>query len=1649
MQASTKQKVYCIHCGTPIASSATECSVCQQPQPVPGAAPLPSASARYSHPQGVFSIEVPQPWQVLERNFLNVSYMQISRPDVRAQGIRGMIQQALAFGAADLQIWLLSLPPGANLDTVYQAYIQLQNQIAANMGNQGAGVLAQLFTRPYRQEFISFGEFSGVVCDIRHSFLGLAATIERRFMTLGDTPHGLMGAVLIHQSLEREFAQWEGSLWEIATSFRFGQAVVDSTSGAIVNHLPPLRVTEVDAALEWSWLVDLGQGNFKQAQIAAEGALKECQDADTLFARAIVHQLQGEYKEALSKFESAFDTTKDKGRQLIIAATAYWVERHQGDILPDGFSIYFTDTKNYWQKFIDGKGSRWQQQCEDLLQQVEAPYARLEGRFIYEVAALLPTIRANMSGQFSADARRNYLAERKGVFEEKGQVALKLGTQFIPEAIHIALTEIYAVAGQQDREQQKEVWQRLDQLLGFYESSGNKLGQAWCWLRCGDLLASPAPLGHPILFGYHLSDRITDTTIAADTQLFDRSELVKNPEKIREAYTKAQNPVKKLEKIREAYTKAQDLFAAANAPRGEAMALLRLAYLAVVEGKEAQTKAQATQNSKEAAEEHDKKVKKRYEYAKESYDKAKEQFINVGDSLNEVAAEAGSIWVGLHLGEPERALNEKVKSFAEKAHQHEAFAFGLSFGLAFAYAGREALATQGDVETALRAARLAHTVFDIFDARLLKMQTHGDRADALDLIQDVEASLNEREKVVGLLLNQLSNENEREKLVGLLLNQLSNEVDPSDSGNWDLHLLGMQQTLKIVNQANSQYDADRLKRVRYCADQFAKNVPALSAIEVEVLLTDDPMKFLQVVGMDGFSNYQQKFNQFVIHEIKRFIENEVSFFAPFSRGIKAMELRLIEDKHEFEELLSDGIQAFEAKHDADAKREFDRALQAIQNHPEVNLREAMVYAAWRDPDTDKKALAAIDRYLNQKMPQAINQLELMQSLLNPEQAKLDKLQWEIRVRWQLVGLLVTIKKWEDAKKQLQEIERLGGSPKDVEATSTQDDILNYSYYGLVEEGLGDYDRALDYLKKVKKAMEVRRSSLKQEKLRRAFGGQRPIVAIYADIARILSKQNKWAEAFEEAELARARVLVEALGGSQKGAEKWPEYRKQLALIERLTTELALAQRLEDTERGKELAKNLEQKLQKENAELDEIEAKLLQTDPHLRELYAPQADIRSVANRLPKGTLLLAYLFFDDHLLAWAVTRDGLIKPYCHSDNGKSFLARPFGARARLWAKQWNDGNADSDIGKELAEILIKPFEAQINAANHLVIVPFAELNMFPFAALPWGDKQDKRLGLKKSLSYLPAASLLQHFHPSDVTAKGALIVGNPVEMSYEDIQNNQKKLLIPLSGARGGAELVAKSYGVEALIGEQATKEAVLKALAGYPKIIHLFTHGYFQAGVPLASGVTLANGDNLTADEFMGLELKADVVILSACDTGQGQLQGSELNGLVRSILYAGARAVVVSLWEARDIPNAMLMNWLHQNLIAGQPLAQALSQAQEQLSNVTVQQALDFCEAAQACIGEQNEIDCADHAMLTKYRGDILAKGGDYAKAAEAYAEAMNSLNLIGRQDQANTMQSSYKHCRNQAKKTQNIFDSNKSMGYDSPRYWTPFEIIGDWK
>jgi CHAT domain-containing protein len=304
--------------------------------------------------------------------------------------------------------------------------------------------------------------------------------------------------------------------------------------------------------------------------------------------------------------------------------------------------------------------------------------------------------------------------------------------------------------------------------------------------------------------------------------------------------------------------------------------------------------------------------------------------------------------------------------------------------------------------------------------------------------------------------------------------------------------------------------------------------------------------------------------------------------------------------------------------------------------------------------------------------------------------------------------------------------------------------------------------------------------------------------------------------------------------------------------------------------------------------------------------------------------------------------------------------------------------------------------------------VPFAELNTLPFQALPW---RGRALGLQKSVSYLPAASVLQYFRGPDPLASGALVVGDPAAMAYADAATGRVETLDPLPAARLEAEAVAALHGALPLVGAGATEPAVREALARAPRLIHFATHGFLQEGAPLASGVALAFGEAITADELMGLDLKADVVVLSACDTGRGSLQGSELVGLARGLLYAGARAAVVSLWPVDDVATAMLMEFFHAELRAPAPPADALRRAQQRLQRT---------EAGEAA--------------------------GYYARASAAYAEAVAALEAAGRMGEAEHFRD--KLCEVELRAESGAL-SPAARPFQDACHWAAFQVIGDWR
>jgi CHAT domain-containing protein len=169
---------------------------------------------------------------------------------------------------------------------------------------------------------------------------------------------------------------------------------------------------------------------------------------------------------------------------------------------------------------------------------------------------------------------------------------------------------------------------------------------------------------------------------------------------------------------------------------------------------------------------------------------------------------------------------------------------------------------------------------------------------------------------------------------------------------------------------------------------------------------------------------------------------------------------------------------------------------------------------------------------------------------------------------------------------------------------------------------------------------------------------------------------------------------------------------------------------------------------------------------------------------------------------------------------------------------------------------------------------------------------------------------------------------------------------LAPLPATRAEVEAVGSLFPGHArvLTGAQAREEDV-KALGKDVAVLHLACHGLLDSRFPLDSGLALAIPEAPAPGQDNGLlqaweileqvRLDADLVTLSACETGLGAEMGGEgLVGLTRAFLYAGARSVISTLWSVADESTAELMRSFYGELARGRSKAEALQLAQRGL-------------------------------------------------------------------------------------------------------------------
>ena len=238
-----------------------------------------------------------------------------------------------------------------------------------------------------------------------------------------------------------------------------------------------------------------------------------------------------------------------------------------------------------------------------------------------------------------------------------------------------------------------------------------------------------------------------------------------------------------------------------------------------------------------------------------------------------------------------------------------------------------------------------------------------------------------------------------------------------------------------------------------------------------------------------------------------------------------------------------------------------------------------------------------------------------------------------------------------------------------------------------------------------------------------------------------------------------------------------------------------------------------------------------------------------------------------------------------------------------------------------------------------VIIVPERCSYRVPFAALR-DEPAGKYLSETHRIRIVPSLTTLGIIQecPADYHSQtGALVVGDP---KAGQVQYRGRILnLIPLSGARKEAEMVGRLLGVQPLLGEHATKQAVLHALHS-ASLIHLAAHGHADRGEIALSPNCATNSIPqeedylLTMSDISKVKLRAKLVVLSCCHSGRGTFKQEGVIGIARAFLASGARSVLVASWAIQDEATEQLMNHFYERLAAGESASESLHQAMKWL-------------------------------------------------------------------------------------------------------------------
>jgi len=475
---------------------------------------------------------------------------------------------------------------------------------------------------------------------------------------------------------------------------------------------------------------------------------------------------------------------------------------------------------------------------------------------------------------------------------------------------------------------------------------------------------------------------------------------------------------------------------------------------------------------------------------------------------------------------------------------------------------------------------------------------------------------------------------------------------------------------------------------------------------------------------------------------------------------------------------------------------------------------------------------------------------------------------------------------------------------------------------------------------------------------------------YRELALLHAQDDELERALRISELARDRTL-----GDRFAEQEW--VRDRLPLAERRQLE-PLNDEIQDLDERLAVVQDLMERVRLESrrtiavARRGRLEREVRERLHLARPEYQPPT-LDALRGHLRTGVALVSVLHSGDTWWALVVTRDAPARfvPLSDADlgrNASAWVRRLRGEPVRAWPMP-QGGLAIDDLrptgaigpylsteqlARRLSSALLLPLASAMGGARQIVFVGDDELVGVPLQALPLGS------GLavdRYDISYAPSLTTYARWQlrPAAGRSRDLLAIG-AIDYPRRSVTPADDAVAIGLDYAadhplpQAGSEIAAIGglfpAGRRRLMRGMAARKAGLRAaslsgeLAGY-RYVHVATHAWADADRPEASAIVLASDGTepplqvvLTAAELAGLRMNADLIVLSACDTGSGHFEhGRGLLGLAYAALAAGNRAAILSLWSIADATTAPFMTRFYERMTRGLGPGAALAATQRE--------------------------------------------------------------------------------------------------------------------